>query len=117
MRGALKGFKLLGDKSYLGFGLWIRHPHAASLPGSSEAHVNAHIASSSTEVENDIANIFEQFIYLQCDMNREMQHPEAWFKKFEMAIFMHNVYTCVMHSSETALRFGMPSLPLRKYLS
>jgi len=117
VRGALRGSRLLGDKSYLGFGLRIRHPHAASLPDSSEAQFNTHISSCSTEVENDIASIFEQFVFLQCDMNREMQHPEAWFEKFEMAIFMHNVHTCVTRSSETALRFGMPLLPLRRYLS
>jgi hypothetical protein len=34
-----------------------------------------------------------------------------------VAVFILNVHTCVTHNNQTALRFGMPPLSLRRYLS
>jgi len=35
--GALAGFRLFGDKAYVGFGAYVLHPFIAAVPGSVQA--------------------------------------------------------------------------------
>ena len=102
--GALKYFRLFGDKAYLGFGSRIMHPFLAPTPGSYEAWFNTHTSAYRIEVEHNIGNIYMQCAVLQNEMNLERQLPEAWFLT---AVFIHNIHTCVYSNNQTALRFGM----------
>ena len=112
--GALKHFRLFGDKAYLGFGSRVVHPFISPPSGSYEAWFNTHTSAYRIEVEHNIGNIYMQCAVLQNEMNLATQLPEAWFL---VAVFIHNVHTCVMSNNQTALRFGMLPLSLRRYLS
>ena len=111
---ALKNFRLFGDKAYQGFGDKILHPYLAPQAGSYEAWFNKYTSGYRIEVEHNIGNLYMQCAVLQNEMNIETQLPECWF---QASVFIHNVHTCVMHSNQTAIRFGMPPLSLARYLS
>ena len=112
--GGLKHFRLFGDKAYQGFGDDVLNPHIAPQPGNFEAWFNTKTSAYRIEVEHNIGNIYMQCAVLQNEMKIETQLPELWF---QASVFIHNVHSCVMHSNQTAIRFGMPPLSLARYLS
>ena len=111
--GALRGFRLFGDKAYLGYGGRVVHPFLSHPPGSWKAWFNMYSSSYRIEVEHIIGNLYMQCAVLQNEMCIETQLPEHWF---QVSVFTHNVHTCVMSSNQTALRFRMPPPSLREYL-
>jgi len=111
--GALLGFRLFGDKGYIGFGEKVLHPFVAAPAGSNEAAFNAFTSSFRIEVEHDIGHIYMQCAILQVEMSIEIQLPESWF---EAAVLMHNIHTCVYHNNQTALRFCCAPPLLRVYM-
>jgi hypothetical protein len=111
--GHLLGFRLFGDKAYLGFGDKVIHPVLAAAPGSVQARWNTYTSSFRIEVEHDIGHIYMDCAALQNDMRMETQIPESWF---QAAVLMHNIKTCVYHSNQTALRFDCPPPSLSEYM-
>ena len=55
--GALQGFRLFGDKAYIGFGANILHPFLDPDEGSIEAQWNEYTSGYRIEVEHVIGNI------------------------------------------------------------
>ena len=101
--GGLKHFRLFGDKAYQGFGDDVLHPYLAPQSGTYEAWFNTKTSAYRIEVEHNIGNIYMQCAVLQNEMKIETQLPELWF---QASVFIHNVHSCVMHSNQTAIRFG-----------
>ena len=107
--GALKGFRLFGDKAYLGFRTWVLHPFVNALPGSLKAKWNTYTSSYRIEVEHDIGMLYMHAGCLTSDMRLETQVPEDWF---QAAVLIVNIHTCVYHGNQTSIRFhcAPPSL-------
>ena len=101
--GGLKGFRLFGDKAYLGFYDLIIHPIVAAVRGSLQAKWNTHTSKYRLEVEHNIGNLYMNCAALQNDMRIETQVPEDWF---QAGVLVHNIHTCVYHGNQTAIRFG-----------
>ena len=113
VQGGLRGFRLFGDKAYVGFGARIIHPFIAAAVGSVQAAWNTHTSAYRISVENDIGNIYSRCACLQNDMRLETQVPENWF---QVAVLMNNIHTCVYHNSQTAIRFGCAPPSLQEYM-
>jgi len=111
--GALQGFRLFGDKAYIGFGANILHPFIGAAVGSIEAEWNEYTSGYRIEVEHVIGNIYSRWACLQHEQGIEMHLPEVWF---QASVLMNNIHVCATRSSQTALRWAMPILPLRKYM-
>ena len=111
--GALQGFRLFGDKAYIGFGANILHPFIGAAVGSIEAEWNEYTSGYRNEVEHVIGNIYSRWACLQHEQGIEMHLPEVWF---QASVLMNNIHVCATRSSQTALRWAMPILPLRKYM-
>jgi len=111
--GALRGFCLFGDKAYVGFGANIIHPFVGAVAGSLQSMWNEYTSGYRIEVEHVIGNIYSRWPCLQQEQGIETNLPEDWF---QAGVLMYNIHVCATRSSQTAIRFRMPILPLRKYM-
>ena len=111
--GALMGFRLFGDKAYIGFGALIIHPFIAAIPGSLQFFFNTYTSAYRIEVEHDIGNLYMEWAILQRKQNLSTEKTAAWF---QAAVLMHNIRICLYHNSQTAIRFGIPPPSLEEYL-
>jgi len=62
--GALQGFRLFGDKAYIGFGANILRPFVGADVGSIEAEWNEYTSGYRIEVEHVIGNIYSRWACL-----------------------------------------------------
>jgi len=111
--GALRGFRLFGDKAYVGFGANILHPFVGAATGSLEAQWNEYTSGYRIEVEHVLGNIYARWACLQHEQGIEMHLPEVWF---QVGVLMYNIHVCVTRSSQTAIRWAMPVVPYLKYM-
>ena len=102
--GALRLFRLFGDKANVGFGDLMIHPVIGAMPGSREAAWNTYTSGYRVEVEHSIGNIYNKCAILQREMSLEAEIPEVWF---QAAVLLQNIHTCVYRGNQTASRFGM----------
>ena len=72
--GGLKGFRLFGDKAYLGFYDLIIHPIVAAVRGSLQAKWNTHTSKYRIEVEHNIGNLYDMRIETR---RAGPQHPQV----------------------------------------
>jgi hypothetical protein len=100
-QGALRGFRLFGDKAYIGFGAFVLHPYVAAPAGSLQAKWNTYTSAYRIEVEHDIGHIYTRCAILQHDMRLEDEIPESWF---QAAVLLENIHTCVYVGNQTAQR-------------
>lgn len=106
--GALRNFKLFGDKAYVGFGDYVFHPFIGAAVGSIQVQFNTWASSFQISVENDIGNTYRHCACLQelqIEMRLETQVPEDWFR---VAVLMFNIHTCIYLNSQKAIRFRCP---------
>ena len=111
--GSLRGFRLFGDKAYVGFGDLVLHPFIGALEGSIQAAWNTYTSAYRIEVEHNIGNIYMRCAILQREMCLDIEIPEEWFKA---GVLLQNIHTCVYRGNQTALRFGMPPPWLSEYM-